>query len=224
MSSLVDLIKIVPESERAAYDAEVAQRIAADDARKEQSRYERSGIPRRYWNESIETYESRTESQTAAADAVSQFIADTKAGKPRMLVILGPVGTGKTHLCGAVIRELNGQYLTSAELVEEIRHAKAFNADATEKQIVEKYARRGTAVLDEVGRASNAADEKYTLYLLQNEIYNLNGSVMYTSNFTKQEFMQYVGAAFMDRLVEYGQIVELKGESYRKVKRTENGL
>lgn len=210
-----ELLKMT-EAERAEHDAEVAAAEARDREEAKQQRYERSGVPMRYYKETLYTYERATESQQKAAEAVTAFIDDVKAGTPRVLVLLGPVGTGKTHLCCAAIRELGGQYMTAAELVEEIRHAKAFNADATEKQILERYAARKLSVLDEVGRGVNATDEKYTIYGYINALYNRNGSAIVTSNMQKSEFLQYVGAAVADRLVEYGAIVELSGDSYRK--------
>lgn len=202
--------------EIAKHDAEVAAYDAREREEAKQQRYERSGAPQRYWKETLYTYACESESQKRAAEVVTEFIDIVKAGTPRILVLLGPVGTGKSHLCCAAIRELGGRYMTAAELVEEIRHAKAFNADATEKQILERYAAGKLSVLDEIGRGVNAADEKYTLYGYINAIYNRYGSAIITSNFTKQEFLQYVGQAVADRLVEYGQIVELTGDSYRK--------
>lgn len=199
-----------------------AQEAAAREEAK-QTRYEKSGTPRRYWGESLATYKTTTEGQKKAAAAVDDFIKNVQAGRSRILVLLGPVGTGKTHLCGAAIRELGGQYMTAAEMVEEIRHAKAFNAAATEKEIIERYARARVAVMDEIGRGINAADEKYMLYGFINALYNLRGSAIITSNFNKSDFLQYVGAAVADRLVEYGAIVEITGDSYRKELRRQNG-
>lgn len=208
--------------EMAARDAEIERADAEAAAAAKQIRYEKSGVPRRYWHESLDTYKLTNENQRKAAAAVADLINKIKAGKKHILVLLGAVGTGKTHLCCAAIREIGGQYMTAPDLVEEIRHAKAFNAEATEKQIIERYVNNKISVLDEVGRGINATDEKYMIYLYINELYNTNGSAIITSNFNKKDFLEYVGAAVADRLVEYGSIIEIGGESYRKELRRSN--
>lgn len=206
-----------------ARDNEIERIESQHEAKAKQERYERSGVPRRYWQESLETYRITTAEQRKAAEAVANFIGEIRKGKRRILVILGSVGTGKTHLLCAAIRELGGKYKTAAELIEEIRHAKSFNADMTEKEIMESHARGNLSVMDEIGRGINPADEKYMLYEYANSIYNMRASALWASNFTKKEFLQYVGAAVADRLVEYGSIIEIGGESYRKELRRSSG-
>lgn len=186
-------------------------------------RYKKSGVPARYIRESLETFKIKTESQRTAAAAVTDFIKSVKADKPMILVLLGAVGTGKTHLCCAAIREIGGKYMTAAEMVEEIRHAKSFDAKASEKQIIEKYASARVSVMDEIGRGINAAEEKYMLYSYINAVYNMGGSAIFTSNFNKSDFINYIGAAATDRLVENGVIIEMTGESYRRELRSING-
>lgn len=212
---------MTPE-EMAERDREIERADAEAAARAKQERYEKSGAPRRYWRESLDTYKLTNDEQRKAAAAVAELINKVNAGKKHILVLLGGVGTGKTHLCCAAIREIGGQYMTAAEMVEEIRHAKAFDAEATEKQIIERYANNKLSVMDEVGRGINATDEKYMIYSYVNAIYNMNGSAIITSNFSKSDFIQYVGAAVTDRLVEYGSIIEIGGESYRKKLRRSN--
>ncbi|MCQ2273078.1 MAG: ATP-binding protein [Bacteroidales bacterium] len=212
---------MTPE-EIAAHDREIEQAEEKAAAEAKQERYEKSGVPPRYWPESFDTYKVDTTERQKAASVVTQFVKDVKNNKPNILVLLGPVGTGKTHLVCAALREIGGQYMTAAELVEEIRHTKAFNANLTEKQIVDKHAKAPVSVLDEVGRGINATDEKYTMYLYINALYNLRGSALITSNYSKSEFLNYVGAAVADRLVEYGSIIEIGGESYRRELRRSN--
>ncbi|WP_296024493.1 ATP-binding protein [uncultured Treponema sp.] len=214
--------EMTPE-EIKARDEEIAKLEEKQAQREKLERYEKSGVPARYLTESLDTFRIKTEEQRSAAKSVADFIYDIRAGKNRILVLLGAVGTGKTHLCCAAIRELGGRYMTAAEIVEEIRHAKSFSAGATEKQIIEKYAGAKLAVMDEIGRSINAGEEKYMIYNFLNALYNLRGSAIITSNFLKKEFLNYIGAASADRLVENGVIIEMTGESYRRELRAQNG-
>lgn len=206
---------MTPE-ELEARDREILQAEEKANESNKLEKYHKSGAPRRYWTESLDTFQLNNEDQHQAAAAVANFINEVKAGAARVLVLLGPVGTGKTHLACAAIREIGGRYMTAAEMVEEIRHAKSFNANAKEKDIIENYAKYRLSVMDEIGRGINAAEEKYMIYSYINALYNQRGSAIITSNFNKADFINYVGAAVIDRLVENGDIVEMTGDSYRK--------
>ena len=74
-------------------------------------------------------------------------------------------------------------------------------------------------VVDEIGRGISATDEKYMLYQIINARYNTRKPTVLISNYTKADFLKYIGVAAADRLVESGDIVEMNGESYRKLRR-----
>ena len=69
------------------------------------------------------------------------------------------------------------------------------------------------------GKKITATDEKYMLYQIINARYNTRKPTILISNFTKAAFLKYIGVAAADRLVESGDIVEMNGESFRKLRR-----
>ena len=77
-------------------------------------------------------------------------------------------------------------------------------------------------VIDEIGRGIASTDEKYMLYQILNARYNTRKPTVLISNFTKADFLQYIGVAAADRLVESAEIWELNGESYRRELREQN--
>ena len=219
---LLDLRNMTPE-EMAAHDAEIERQERQQAEREKLERYEKSGVPERYFKASLDTYKIKNEMQATAAKAATNFLHAAKCGEFKSLVMLGNAGTGKTHLACAIIREAGGKYRTAPDIVEEMRRAKSFTANDTEADIIDYYAHVSLLVIDEIGRGIAATDEKYMLYQILNARYNTRKPTVLISNFTKADFLQYIGVAAADRLVESAEVWELNGESYRRELRAQNG-
>ena len=214
--------EMTPE-EIKAHDEEIAKLEEKQAQREKLERYEKSGVPERYLNEALDTYKITNEMQATAAKAATNFLHALKCGEFKSLVLIGNAGTGKTHLACAIIREVGGKYRTAPDIVEEMRRAKSFTAAETEAEIIDYYGRVNLLVIDEIGRGISATDEKYVIYQLVNARYNTRKPTVLISNLGKSDFLQYIGVAAADRLVESAEICELKGESYRRELRAQNG-
>ena len=216
------LRNMTPE-EMAAHDAEIERQERQQAEREKLERYEKSGVPERYFNEALDTYKITNEMQATAAKAATNFLHAVKCGEFKSLVLIGSAGTGKTHLACAIIREAGGKYRTAPDIVEEMRRAKSFTANDTEADIIKYYGHVPLLVIDEIGRGIASTDEKYMLYQILNARYNTRKPTVLISNYKKADFLQYIGVAAADRLVESAEICELKGESYRRELRAQNG-
>lgn len=219
---LLDLRNMTPE-EWAAHDEEIARREKEQAEREKIERYQKSGVPERYWKESLDTYQITNEMQATAAKVVTKFLHAIKCGEFKSLVMIGNAGTGKTHLACAIVREVGGKYRTAPDIVEEMRRAKSFTANDTEADIIKYYGHVPLLVIDEIGRGIAATDEKYMLYQILNARYNTRKPTVLISNHKKADFLQYIGVAAADRLVESAEVWELNGESYRRELRAQNG-
>lgn len=220
---LFDTFNAMTPEEAAAYDAEIAAKEAQQREREKTEAYRKSGAPERYWTESLDTFLIQTDMQKKAAAAAAAFMRCYKTGVNKSLVMLGNAGTGKTHLACSIIRETGGIYRTAPDIVEEIRRAKSFNSIYTEADLMARYSKASVLVIDEIGRGISAADEKYMLFMLLNARYNTRRPTVLVSNHTRKDFLNYVGVAAADRLVECASIIEMNGESYRLKLRGENG-
>ena len=219
---LLDLRNMTPE-EIAEHDAEIAKLEEKQAQRDKLERYQKSGVPERYFNESLDTYKITNKMQATAAKAATNFLHAVKCGEFKSLVMIGNAGTGKTHLACAIIREAGGKYRTAPDIVEEMRRAKSFSANETEGDIIDYYGRLKLLVIDEIGRGISATEEKYMIYQLVNARYNTRKPTVLISNLGKSDFLQYIGVAAADRLVESAEVWELNGESYRRELRAQNG-
>ena len=222
IKALSDLLKI-DAGQWKARDEEVAKLEEKQAQREKLERYQKSGVPERYFKESLDTYKIKNKMQATAAKAATNFLHAAKCGEFKSLVMLGNAGTGKTHLACAIIREAGGKYRTAPDIVEELRRAKSFTAAETEAEIIDYYGRVKFLVIDEIGRGISATDEKYMIYQLVNARYNTRKPTVLISNLGKSDFLQYIGVAAADRLVESAEILEMNGESYRRELRAQNG-
>ena len=221
IKALSDLLKI-DAGQWKTHDEEVAKLEEKQAQRDKLERYQKSGVPERYFSEALDTYKITNEMQATAAKAATNFLHAVKCGEFKSLVMLGNSGTGKTHLACGIIREAGGKYRTAPEIVEEMRRAKSFTAAETEAEIIDYYGRVKLLVIDEIGRGRSATDEKYMIYQLVNARYNTRKPTVLISNLGKSDFLQYIGVAAADRLVESAEIWELNGESYRRELRAQN--
>ena len=154
--------------------------------------------------------------QGKALQAARGFIYAIKRGEFKSFVMIGNAGTGKTHLACSIVRALGGKYRTAPDIVEELRRAKSFTANETEAKIIDYYGHTPLLVIDEIGRGISATDEKYMIYQVLNARYNTRKPTVLISNHKKAEFLQYIGVAAADRLVESAELIEMNGESYRR--------
>ena len=214
--SLKNLFTQRTPAEWAEHDREVERLEQQQKAAERFERFKKSGVPERYLNVSFESYRVENDGQKKANAYARAFLQAIKCGVFKSLVLLGNAGVGKTHLACSIIREVGGKYRTAPEIVEEIRRAKSFNAKETEADLIDYYGHVSLLVIDEIGRGINATDEKYMLYQLLNARYNAYKPTVLISNHTKADFLQYVGVAAVDRLVESADIAEIAGESYRR--------
>ena len=217
----LNLRDMTPE-EMAAHDAEIERQERQQAEREKLERYEKSVVPERYFREALDTYKITNEMQTTAAKAATNFLHAVKCGEFKSLVIIGNAGTGKTHLACGIIREAGGKYRTAPDIVEEMRRAKSFTANDTEADIIQYYGHVSLLVIDEIGRGISATDEKYMIYQLVNARYNTRKPTVLISNLGKSDFLQYIGVAAADRLVESAEVLEMNGESYRRELRAQN--
>ena len=185
--------------------------------KQEEGRYARycAAVPERYRAESFGTFKISMEWQRSALADCRNFVQDVKAGAFRTLILLGTVGTGKTHLACGILRELGGLYKETRECIEELRQASTFGAKESEEDVLGRYARARLLVLDEIGRGSGGTSERYMLYNVINCRYNGRKPLVLVSNMDKQAFLSYIGIAAADRLNESARIVDCNGESYR---------
>jgi DNA replication protein DnaC len=139
----------------------------------------------------------------------------------RNIVFLGKSGTGKTHLATALGVEacrlgIRTRFVTGCGLANELIEARY---DRELSRLIQRYARYGLLVLDELGYVPLSKEGADLLFQLLAERHE-RGSVIVTTNLGFADWTQIFGdanltAALLDRLTHKAHILQCSWESYR---------
>ena len=173
--------------------------------------HDNSGMDKDFYHARVSDLEGDTRARAEA------FINHYREGMGLFLVILGGVGTGKTHMACSVMNELqNGTYLDMPELHLKLNTADRYNSTESREQLMHRLSKCKLLVLDEVGRMPNRKEqEQETLFYLMNRRYANSRATIIVSNMSLKEFSDFAGQAIIDRMKGKAIFIELAGESRR---------
>ena len=137
------------------------------------------------------------------------------------LVLMGDVGTGKTHMASALCalareRGLEARFFTASSLVMRLRRARDDGRLDREAALIGKAR---LLVIDELGFLPLDADGARPLFQVFADAYERQ-PVVITANLGFSRWGSVFGddrmaAAVIDRIVHHGRLVQFRGESYR---------
>lgn len=189
------------------------------EKQKEQNKIERfkkSGVPERFWNESFSTFYPRNSDEEKKLEAAKKY---SQVKTDIVLLFTGNVGTGKTHLGSAIIREKGGSFYYSQDLVIQFMATLDFHSKVSTNDFLTEICNIETLVIDEIGRTTNMKKEQELLRLVLCRRYDKKKGSLLISNMPKRDLLIYLGTAVTDRLNETCLSFEFNGESYRAEKR-----
>jgi DNA replication protein DnaC len=179
-----------------------------------------SNIPARYLESKLSGFLCPTPAHQAAVDATIAWIRKVKTG-PQNFVITGGVGTGKTHLVCAALRNLihsglSCRYETAASLLADIK--RAYNDDdKTEAGQIASYTERyNVLVIDEADVSRATDNDMGLLFAVVNGRYNAMRTIVIISNQGAAHMPKWLGERAADRVMEGAQVVACDWESYRR--------
>lgn len=207
-------IEIISDEKVAAYERQ--QEIYRLQEKYE--RYKKSGVPAKFFNESLETFIAKTDEEKKNLQTVREF---TENPKNKILLLCGNNGNGKSHLLSGIIRECGGEYITSSQLCVEYEAATSYHSERTREQILRHYSTEvSMLVIDECGKYTlNEKLEQFLLAYIFSTRYENDLATGAATNADKKEFIEFLGKSFFDRCTEVCTTLDFTGPSKRQARR-----
>lgn len=204
----------------ARHSQDIDQRSKAAGIQRERLLSERlldAGIPERFTACTLDNWSAdapaKAQARAACGGFVDAFEENFAVGRSAML--LGTVGTGKTHLgtamLQAVIRQhalagLVGLYATAGSIIRDVK-ATFGNRGRTEAEVYADLIRPDLLVIDEVGVQHGTDFERQVLFEVINGRYEKIKPTIVVSNLGVTELRQCLGDRAVDRLRDKSGIV-----------------
>lgn len=184
-------------------------------------------VYKRYENCTLDNYECKDQVQKELIVELKKGIKD---GFGSNICIIGGVGTGKTHLAYAVVKELSEvkeysfgkayvsaqvEYTTIKEIVDNIRKCWSKESDKYDLDKIESYKKIPLLIIDELGVQYGSESERIELFEIFNARYNDMLPTIVISNCNRNQITKILGQRITDRLFSGAKIFELSGKSYR---------
>jgi DNA replication protein DnaC len=190
-----------------------------------------ANIPRRYEHCTLKTFVEKAPALKVARARVQEFVdlwPGTDGG--RGLLLMGPCGSGKTHLAVAALAEIiqtgkPGKLLFSnfQDLIQEIQASFDSDEVPSKSEILRPLLEADLLVLDELGSQKPTTFVQDILYYVINTRYNDELVTIFTTNYNdaneakEENLSQRIGTRLRSRLYEMANLVSFAGVSdYRR--------
>jgi DNA replication protein DnaC len=208
-------------------------------------------IPKRYEHCELSSFTTdfpgAHASLALAQVAAARFALDYDPREGMGLLLIGKIGTGKTHLAVGILKELIVQrgvpclFCDYRELLKEIQNCYNSSVQTTELEVLRPVFETDVLVLDELGAVKPTEWVWDTVSLILNTRYNNNRTTIITTNFedqaaagvagtmsamsraTREETLgDRIGERMRSRLHEMCRIVRMDGLDFRQKFRSAN--
>lgn len=193
----------------------VSEEIAQRSERRVANQVSRAKFP---FHATIETFDF-TFKTDLKLQMLGRFLGPELVSDNRSLILEGPPGTGKTHLCVSIAYKSiqNGfmaRFTTAAALINELRVAHDLNT------ALKPYIQPHVLVIDEMGYLGYGPGAADVLFQVVDQRYLKGKPILFTTNKPLKQWGRVLhdedlARAILDRTLHHGEYLKLSGASYR---------
>lgn len=207
-----------------------AAQEAAEKLRKWEKRMGQAGIPERFTNRTLDSYNATNDGQRKALSFAKDYVANFNdvLSTGRSAIFCGKPGTGKTHLSIGIALEImklkyenhyshyNALFLTVQRMVRRMKESWRKDSDESESDVMNILVEPELLIIDEIGVQFGSEFEKNFMFDVLNSRYENHRPTLLLSNLSVAEVKAFLGERIYDRLREDGgQCVSFDWTSHR---------
>ena len=191
-----------------------------------------ASIPKRYEHCTLDSFREKSPVLKNAKVRVQEFVDEwPKPNEGRGLLLMGPCGSGKTHLAVAALIDIvnSGKpgrvlFCNFQDLIQEIQASFDSDEVPSKSEILRPLLECDLLVLDELGSQKPTTFVQDILYYVINSRYNDERTTIFTTNYTDaapeskdEPLSARIGTRLRSRLYEMAALIPFTGTSdYRR--------
>jgi DNA replication protein DnaC len=208
------------------YEREEAERLQQEKAARVEKLFNMTRIGERLKAATFDTWEDRPEPSIKLAHTTAlRFVAqwDSCRASGRGILFYGDPGTGKSHMAAAILHALLPKgtitvYQSVPDLLQRIRNTYDKANNEREDELMRSLEESELLILDDLGAEQMTDWVRDRIYRIIDSRYRNQRPLIITSNLTLDQIGEQFTDRIADRLIEMCRVIEVKGESYRKLR------